>query len=302
MDRIKQSHLRVFAAVAALGGVTLAARKLNRSPSAVSMTLSQLEAELGQALFEPEGRSRLTPFGRYVHAVTRHEIDRYDRSIEGIRAVARNELGRVDIAAVPSFAAVYLPGVLNRFLARYPNVGLSIRDDNTAGIVQLVERGAIDVGIASPVEPTGPIRFEPLLTDPIGVVCAAGHPLAGLARPLRWDDLAPFVFISNGTCGLIRDPRFRKILESSGIDVRNTTSLLALISAGVGITTLPRLTIPQERRDVVFKPAAYPDAQRTIGIVTPTNRTLPPAAAGFIDTLRQAIPRQVVKAAPPGSA
>ena len=85
---------------------------------------------------------------------------------------------------------------------------------------------------------------------------------------------------------LIRDAVFQTVLESSEIDVRNTASLPALVAAGVGITTLPRLAIPAGRADVIFRPAADPDAQRTIGTVTPANRTLPPAAAGFI-TYRQ---------------
>ena len=200
MERIKQSYLRVFAAAAELGGVTPAARRLNRSPSAVSMTLSQLEAELGQPLFEPEGRSRLTPFGAFVHEVARREIERYDREMDGIRAVARNELGRLDIAAVPSFAAAHLPAVLKAFLERFPKVTLAIRDDDSATIAQLVESGTIDIGIASPLEAVDGLRFEPLLTDPIGVICGRDHPLAADPAPLPWADLASHRFISNGTC------------------------------------------------------------------------------------------------------
>jgi DNA-binding transcriptional LysR family regulator len=287
MQRIKQSQLRVYTVVAEEGNLTRAAQRLNRTPSAVSMTLSQLEAELGQRLFEPEGKSKLTPFGRYVQEVASQEVERYDRAIDTIRAVARNELGRIDIAAVPSFAALHLPRVLGSYLRRYPRVGLNIRDDTAVAIAALVEKGTIDLGIASPPLQSERLHFEPLMTDPIGVVCSPGHALAALERPLRWRDLEAHTLISNGTCALIRDPEFTALLERAEIDVHNTTSLLALVAAGVGVTTLPQLAVPGETREVVFRPTAYDSLVRSIGILTPTDRSLPPAAWGFIATLRQ---------------
>ena len=104
MISLKQTHLRFFNAVAELGGISAAAKRLHRSPSAVSMTISNLEKQFDRPLFEADGKSRLTPFGRYVYQVTQEQLNRYDHSIAGIEAYARNDFGRVDIAAVPSFA------------------------------------------------------------------------------------------------------------------------------------------------------------------------------------------------------
>ena len=118
MLQLKQSHLRFFIAVAELRSVSLAARKLHRSPSAVSMTITNLEAQLGRDLFEAEGKSRLTPFGQYVFDVASEQIGRFDRTADGIFAFSRNEIGRVDIASVPSFATHYLPGLLAGFIER----------------------------------------------------------------------------------------------------------------------------------------------------------------------------------------
>ena len=283
MRAYKQSHLRCFVSVAESGSVSAAAKRLHRTPSAISMMLSQLESLLEKPLFEPGSKARLTPFGAYVFDLAREQLQHFERSMESIRAYARNEIGRIDIAAVPSFAAHYLPGLLAEFIGRYPKVDLSIRDDSSAQINRLVEQGLVDVGIASPAGEFPTLTCRPLFSDPLGVVCSRTHPLTVLDRPISWADLEGYRFIANGTCALIEAAEFRRLLESADLDVQNTTSLLALVAAGFGITTLPRLAVPGERRDIVFRTTCYDGLERGIGILTSSGRTLAPAAQAFVD-------------------
>ena len=288
MRACKQSHLRCFVTVAELGSISAAAKHLHRTPSAISMTVSNLEAQFGQPLFETGSKARLTPFGSYVFETAGEQLKQFDRSMESIRAYARNDFGRVDIASVPSFATRHLPGLLADFVGRYPDVVLSIGDDSSAHINKQVEQGQIDVGIASLARDSSAVQCRPLLSDPLGVVCSRSHRLARLDRPLTWDDLDGHRFIANGTCALIEDTEFKAVLEGSDMDVQNTTSLLALVATGFGITTLPRMAVPANRRDVVFKKTRYRGLQRTIGIVTSTRRSLTPAAAAFVDAVERA--------------
>jgi len=288
MRACKQSHLRCFVTVAETGSISAAAARLHRTPSAISMTVSGLEAQFGRPLFEAGSKNRLTPFGSYVFETSREQLKQFTRSMESIEAYARNDFGRVDIAAVPSFATRYLPGLLANFIGRYPQVVLSIRDASSAQINELVEQGHIDVGIASPTQDSPALQFQPLLSDPLGVVCSRSHPLAVQDRALTWNDLEGHAFIANGTCRQIRAPEFRAVLASSDMDVQNTTSLLALVASGFGITTLPRLAVPVEREDVAFKPTAYGHLQRIIGITTSPDRTLSPAAAAFAGIVEEA--------------
>ena len=285
MAAIKQSHLRVFVTVAELGSISAAAQQLHRSPSAVSMTVTNLEHQLNHPLFEADSKSRLTPFGRYVFDIAHEQLRRFEQSLSSIQAYANNHLGRLDIAALPSFASTYLPAFLQCFISRYPKIKLSIRDDSSAHIHQLLVQGDIDLGIASPSAESN-IVCQPLFSDLLGVVCSSSHPLARLNRPLHWDDLRSHCFIANGTCALIGDKAFQDLLNDAVIEVQNTTSLLALVSAGVGVTTLPRMAVNAQRRDVIFIPTCYPALVRTIGIVTLGNRTLSPAAGAFAKMLQ----------------
>jgi DNA-binding transcriptional LysR family regulator len=282
---IKQEHLRCFVAVAELGSISAAAKRLFRSPSAISMTTTNLENKFGHPLFESDSKSKLTPFGTYVFEVASEQIKRYDVSIASMHAYARNGFGRVDIAAVPSFATCYLPSLLTEFIASHPNITVSIRDDSSTHIYSLIEKGDVDIGIVSPREEFGAVKCQSLLTDPIGVVCNRSHPLTLLNRPLTWSDIRHKTFIANGTCKHIQAEIFQSIVASAEIKVQNTTSLLAMIAEGVGITTLPRLAVPADREDVVFLALKYKDLDRTIGIVTPTDRSLSPAASAFVETV-----------------
>lgn len=282
---IKQEHLRCFVAVAELGSISAAAKRLFRSPSAISMTTTNLENEFGHPLFESDSKSRLTPFGAYVFEVASEQIKRYDISITSMHAYASNGFGCVDIAAVPSFATCYLPGLLTEFIASHPNITVSIRDNSSAHIYSLIEKGDIDIGIVSPRKEILAVKCQNLLTDPIGVVCNRSHPLASLNRPLTWSDIRRETFIANGTCHYIQNEEFQSIVTSADIDVQNTTSLLAMIAEGVGITTLPRLAVSADRKDVVFLALEYINLYRTIGIITPTDRSLSPAGSAFVDTV-----------------
>lgn len=288
MRSCKQSHLRCFVMVADLGSISAAAERLHRTPSAISMTITNLEAQFGRPLFEAGSKSRLTPFGAYVQEIAGEQIKQFERSMKSIEAYSRNDFGRVDIAAVPSFAARHLPALLADFIGRFPQLEMSIRDDSSEQINKLVELGHIDVGIASPAEDSSRLKYQLLLSDPLGVVCSRSHLLNRLDRPLTWDDLNGHRFIANGTCAQIRAAEFQPILAASDMNVQSTTSLLALVAAGFGISTLPRLAVPVEREDVAFKPTCYQGLQRSIGIITSTGRTLAPAAAAFVGVVEKA--------------
>lgn len=252
------------------------------------MTISNLEAEFEQPLFESEGKSHLTPFGAYVLESAAEQINRFDRSVDNIWAFAKNGFGRVAIGAVPSFASVHLPSLLAGFYHTYPNITLNVRDDSSSSINTMIASGEIDIGIASPQAEgqSQSVDCMPLLTDPIGIVCSPENELNRLARPIVWDDLEGQKFIANGTCRSIRDDRFQHFLARAEIDVKNTTSILAMVAANIGITTLPRLAIPEDRKDVVFLESAYDNLHRTIGILTPSDRSLSPAATAFVTALK----------------
>ena len=283
---IKLEMLRYFVAVAQSGNLVDAAKKLSRTPSAVSMMLKQFEDHLGAALFESERKSKLTALGAFTLAEAVREVEHFEQTVTAITSFARSESGLVRIAAVPSVASAILPKVMKKFLVEHPNVSVDIRDMDSKGVHRELEKERIDIGIATGTGTGLDIKSEKLFSDAFGIVCPIDHPLTEASSPLSWGELAPWPFIANGLCLQISDQAFQSILSTSQLMVRNTTSLLALVCEGVGVTVVPRLVIDSSDHDLAFLPVADPSARRSIEILRRVETGLSPAAQSFESAIR----------------
>src|SRR5207249_9395385 len=113
------------------------------------------------------------------------------------------DAGGVDIAALPSVAAVLLPAVMRSFLADHPQVHLRIRDGLSEAVLRDVATGAAEVGITVCEPPPEEMVVRELLTDRLAVVLPPGHRLA--AQPaIRWRDLADGPFIAPSAASSVR--------------------------------------------------------------------------------------------------
>lgn len=96
MAFLNYHHLRYFWMIATEGSLTRAARRLNVSPSSLSVQVKALEEQLGQALFERHGRSlQLTEAGRIAlgYANSLFKLgDELLSTLEGLRPAARQTL------------------------------------------------------------------------------------------------------------------------------------------------------------------------------------------------------------------
>lgn len=107
---IRLEALRAFVEVADHGNIKDASEKLYRTPSALSMTLKQIEDRLGCPLFETDRKSNLTEMGRFLYRQAVVLLRDYDRAMERIEAQSKGAqrqashrlgpLGRHDAAAV----------------------------------------------------------------------------------------------------------------------------------------------------------------------------------------------------------
>lgn len=281
-------QLRVFLEVADLGNIKDAAEKIGRTPSAVSMSLKQLEEHLGGALFESDRKTRLTTLGHYVLTVARAEVRGFDRSVAAIQAFARNEIGRLEIACVPSVATQLMPNVLNAFLASRPDIELDVRDADSESVELAIERQRVELGIAGRPSSAGIIAFTPVFRDQFVLVCAAENPLAESSAPVAAGDLKDVRFIANGASARMSDPAFKAISRASGLMVRNVTSLLALVRADFGVTILPALSVAADR-EVCCRPLAGEDLYREVGLLWRAGHALSPVAAAFAEAFRDTI-------------
>lgn len=283
---LKIVQLRHFVWVHELQGFHAAAEKAHRTQPAISLSIRDLEGKLGQSLFEKRNaraaRPELTPFGVQFMAYAKELIAHHDRVIKDMSLIAQHKSGHLRIASVPSIASRLLPDILTRFIGDATDLHVSLFDDSSEVVLAMVENQQVDFGIASLWEAESDIRFIPIWEDSIGVVCRNDHRLADEVE-LSWQQLRGERLIANGTSRLLADTAAEELVVDAQFYMSNMISLLAMLEAGMGITTLPRFAFPLEHSQLRFIPLSEPLVVRDIGIVCLANRSLPVAAQALFD-------------------
>ena len=269
-------------------GFRAASKRANRSQAALSTSIKELEKILGQSLFESGNKSTLTPFGEICVPKITQFLNVYSALDNDLRAAAAGQQGRVRIASVPSVAAKLIPSVLGAFCEKYPNVEVSLVDDNAAGVEARLLSGEVDVALGNSSHlDDGAIDFTPLISDPIGVVCLRDNPIAAQSDGIEWHTLLKQPFIRNGTCTLLDPTPARALSEQALYSVENITSLFSVLELGIGVTTLPKLAFPTNETRLVWIPLIDPPLKRQIGIFRLADRTISPQAQAFHDLCLQ---------------
>ncbi len=288
LPELKVTQLRHFVWVSELKGFHAAAEKAHRTQPAISLSIRDLENKLGEALFEKSksrtAKTELTPFGRHFLPKARELIAHHDRIAEDMTLLAEHKTGHLRLASVPSIASRVLPELLLKFVADLPDLHVSFFDDNSDAVLKMVENQQVDFGISNLFHEHehSDKTFTPIWEDRIGVVCPVDHPLAE-KEAVHWKELRQHRLIANGTSRLLEDSEARPLLGHSQFYVSNMISLIAMLEAGFGITTLPWYAVPRDSTTLKFIPLQTPEVTRRIGIVQLSNKSLTPPARALVD-------------------
>lgn len=183
------AELEMLVLVAERGSLSAAARQLGISPSAVSKTMSRLEARLGvQLLQRSTRRLQLTPEGSQLCERGKRVLADLDE-LEACVAVRSAPRGLVRINTSSSTGKMLLVPLVPRLLAAHP--GLSLEISLSDQIVDLVEAG-IDIAIRWGQLPPSDMVAR-LLGHTRQVILASPAYLERMGRPLHPTDLARHV-------------------------------------------------------------------------------------------------------------
>lgn len=262
--------LECFLAVAELGSFKLAAGQLNRSQSAVSVQVRQLEEQLGLPLFHRTTRMvRLTRQGEQLCAYVQRALREIDTGLNEIRKAASADTGVLAIASVPSIAGSVLPQLLRDYKAKHPNISLSLRELHADDLLIALQELAVDFGIGPEVPGHPELCFTPLVSEKIVAVSALD-----LGLPHR-DSLTlaqvvtkPLILISSGAY-------MRRYIDAAlaeqnltaeeSFEVTNVRTMLDFAQAGLGTALIPAASVPSPPpKGVQVASVRAPALQRTI--------------------------------------
>lgn len=238
--------LKAFLALVEERNFTRAAERMHLSQSAFSTLIHNVEEGLGARLFDRNTRNvLLTAEGRLFEQSARAVLADLEGMVANFKDYAQRRKGRVAIAALPSLAAGWLPGVLAEFSKLYPGIELSLLDKLSEECKTAVRARQADLAVATTGEQDMDLAADPLCADEFHLVCRKDHPLAKQPR-ITLKDLAsqPFVHMSRSSSvrhhleAAFHPSRMRTVLE-----VDHLATATGLVVAGLGITVVPALTL-----------------------------------------------------------
>ena len=153
--------LRVFESAARHLNWTRAAAELHLTHGAVSLQIKALEDELGLKLFEREGkRTWLTDAGQQLAAGVREAMDQLSAVVTRVRERSAGHV--LTVSVLPSFAAAWLVGRLDGFMARHPDIELNLLSSSALANFR---NDGVDVAIRWGNGPWPGLRCDKLLDD-----------------------------------------------------------------------------------------------------------------------------------------
>ena len=239
--------IQVFLVVSDTASFTIAAKRLNRTQSAISQAIRQLEEELGMVLINRGSRFlSLTPAGQILQSRARQLLEQATALASELRETAHAKVQELRLGMVDSFAVAVGPTLIKSMLIESAN--LSLWSDLTPKLGQALLEGSVDVIVANQAfeDQDGLCCFK-LLREPYILLVPKGQ---------AWDDHALDLEKLARTYPLIRyrgssylasqiDSQLRhlNISPSRRVAVDSTDKLLAMVAAGVGWSSSTPLSL-----------------------------------------------------------
>ncbi|KSV75201.1 hypothetical protein N185_17630 [Sinorhizobium sp. GW3] len=197
MDRLNE--LEVFLAILDCGTLAAAARRLRRSPPAVTRILNQLEERLGIALIERTTRRCIaTEPGRQLAESSRQLLANYKDAMAEAAGEATIIRGTIRVTAPLVFGREYISPLITDFLRSYQNV---VVDLNLADRIVDLHEENMDLALR-----IGPITDSTLVARRVGqvshVVVASPSYLAEHGAPVQPEDIVSHSVIQHTSLGV----------------------------------------------------------------------------------------------------
>ena len=267
---IKRTHMRQFIALAETGSFTAAAKRLNVTQPTLSSAMAELERLVGAQLILRDRRGcRLTEAGNRLLRHARTIEQEFRLAVAQGDRTARRAAAPLRLGVVPTLATA----MLARIGPGYDDErALVLLEASDAELRRRLAGGQIDAALTllRPGEGGGPV-----LEEGYAMLLPQDHALAGTSS-VTPDDLADETMIARRSCEILADTsRFftaHGVRPAFFLRSANDDRCLAMVRAGMGVTTAPRsLAVP----GVVAVTVTGYDFRRRLGLICADGKAAP---------------------------
>ncbi|MEZ5785942.1 MAG: LysR substrate-binding domain-containing protein [Xanthobacteraceae bacterium] len=284
------ADLRVFEAVARLGGMSRAATELNTVQSNVTSRIRALEEELGTKLFHRTNRGvALTAAGRRLLP--------YAGRIRRLLADARRAVdddgtprGPLTIGSLESTAANRLPRILAAYAADHPDVDLVLTPGTTGELIERTLNHDVDGAFVCGPADHPDLEEETVFREELVIATARMRAACDLTEILRQRRLK--IVVLRAGCSYRR--RLEDVLARRGIvglrqlEFGTIDGILGAVAAGIGLTLLPRSLVAARERagEIAIHSLSPVEAEVATVFIRPRAAPISTALAAFLSFVR----------------
>ena len=295
-------HLKLVAAIAETGSVTLAGNRLHLTQSALSHQLRDAEEQLGAALFERRsGRMTLTAAGTRLLQSANAVLAELERAEKEIRDCNGSGTPKGVLRLSTECYTVYhwLPPRLRLFQMQFPEVDFQLVIEATDRPFEALLDGKLDLAIVCDPIRNSKIRYTPLFEDEVVIIVPPGHRMADR----KYAELHDF----SGENLILYPPKedsslLTRFLAPAGIaprkivEVMLTDVIIEMVRGGLGVAAMARWAVaPQlDSGTLVGLPLTEQGFRRTWSAAQLRDKRSPVYLDEFIRLLREhPIPQSV---------
>src|SRR6185369_2089710 len=286
-------QLETFLAVAQEKSFSRAAQRLHRTQSAISQTISRLEEELGETLFDRSSRDgTLTDAGRLLVEYAEELLNLRSEAHDALAELRQLHQGKLVIAA-NEFTVLCLLPVLNEFHRLHPTIKIQEQRSLASQIQRLVVNHNVEFGVLSFKPDDEQLSSIVFYKDELVFVVYPNHPLA-TAKNVSIRDLGAESFIAHNVLSPYRVKVIEAFKESKtqlnmNVELPTLESINEFVRMGSGVALVPRISVDAELRrgDLVEVPVSDFRLDRQMRIVSREGAPMSHAGKAFLKVCEQ---------------
>ena len=296
MSRLRMRQIQLLIALDDHVSLHKAASAMAMTQSAASKALGEVEAMLGESIFERSKQGMVpNPFGccviRYARLLA-SDVSALCREVADIRSGTG---GRLAIGAIMGAIPDCVVPAVDALQRRYPGLAVEIVEDTSANMLPLLDDGRLDVVVGRATVSPNPAKYlyQAVADEPLSVVVGAMHPPFNKEK-IGFADLLGHRWI-HYTAGMPMHELLHREMDLAGMTVPTgaittastfvTVTLLQGSAELVSILPTAVASVFTEHGMLRILPISFQSRSETFGVVTRKAGLISPIAQQLIGSL-----------------
>jgi DNA-binding transcriptional LysR family regulator len=287
-------QVEAFVQVAQHRSFSKAADSLFLTQPSVTARIQSLERDLGEALFERNGRGvRLTEMGTAFLPYARRALKALQEGRDAIEGMRNLDIGTLKLGAALTVSTYVLPKILRKYCSTYPGVEVSVHTGRSEQVLQMVLSDDVHCALERTVHHPEVVTV-PLYEDDVVLVAAPGHRMArNKQAAIEEVGREPLILYDKGSSyNQLIQGVFRQhgIVPHTLMELDTIEATKKMVEEGLGVAMVPKVSTEREFEQGTLVPVAMTNAavpRRQISLIFRKNRKHTRAVLAFFALLTE---------------